>query len=904
MTTRSHKNLLFITLSLFSIIGYSYFAFAAAPLGGYNPGDTLNPDCAPGDVDCVVTLPSGGSGWSLNGNAGTTAGTNFIGTTDAQDFVVKTNGNQVALFGQNKNIVFGDSSIATGNYAIAFGTNSEATGNLSFAWGDKSHATAERSTAWGESYANGMMSTAFGSATADGGLATAWGDSNTSIGDNSTSFGKSNTASSFSETAIGLFSTNYGAISATSFSSTDRLFNIGNGINNGSRSDAFTILKNGQTGVGYDNFQNNTLDSLLQVNGPILSSSLSGSCSSLGSDADGKIVCGGGSGWSLTGNAGTTAGTNFIGTTDAQDFVIAANGNEMMRFLQDADLTSTNVLAVQLLGGTASGNASFAWSQGNATGIRSTAWSRAAASGIDSTAWGTQSIASGGHSTAWGDGSEASGSSATAFGLSNIASGDSTTVFGQGNFGRSHNEVVFGFNNVDYIPLDPFDNNQFDRLLAIGNGNAGVRNNAYTLFKDGSFAYNDDNFQNDTPGGSPQNMFYFNYGNHDGLGGVNTKSAIRLGSVQNDEWDINSVNTGDYSIALGFSNPACISGSSTAIASGQGSVAIGCATTASGRRAVAIGDGNQATGDNATAFGGSQNIAQGAGSVAFGQGVIASNNYETAFGTLNTIGINRLVTIGNGTGVGSESDAFTILSSDQTGIAIDNFEANTNGNIFQVGDGTTNIIGYVDDVTGNWVAVSDERKKDNITDLSYGLNELLQLRPTSFNYKRNNEHTIGFLAQQVLPIIPEAVYGTESEGYGMSYTTLTPVIVKAIQEMNLNITMLSDTARPNTWRDALIAWFESTTNGIRSLVVHDKICVDDQCLTKNDIQALLQLKDQQNNISNPPNPGSSDPIPNPDPDSGTPPSGDNSGDAPADDSNSQGPSDPGSNPTPDVPATE
>lgn len=35
--------------------------------------------------------------------------------------------------------------------------------------------------------------------------------------------------------------------------------------------------------------------------------------------------------WSLTGNSGTTAGTNFIGTTDAQDFVIKTNSTERIR---------------------------------------------------------------------------------------------------------------------------------------------------------------------------------------------------------------------------------------------------------------------------------------------------------------------------------------------------------------------------------------------------------------------------------------------------------------------------------------------------------------------------------------------------------------------------------------------
>ena len=37
--------------------------------------------------------------------------------------------------------------------------------------------------------------------------------------------------------------------------------------------------------------------------------------------------------WSLLGNAGTTAGTNFLGTTDAQDVVVKTNGVENMRIL-------------------------------------------------------------------------------------------------------------------------------------------------------------------------------------------------------------------------------------------------------------------------------------------------------------------------------------------------------------------------------------------------------------------------------------------------------------------------------------------------------------------------------------------------------------------------------------------
>jgi hypothetical protein len=46
-----------------------------------------------------------------------------------------------------------------------------------------------------------------------------------------------------------------------------------------------------------------------------------------------SIASGGSSGWAITGNAGTTPGTNYAGTSDANAFVIKTNGLERMRFL-------------------------------------------------------------------------------------------------------------------------------------------------------------------------------------------------------------------------------------------------------------------------------------------------------------------------------------------------------------------------------------------------------------------------------------------------------------------------------------------------------------------------------------------------------------------------------------------
>lgn len=45
--------------------------------------------------------------------------------------------------------------------------------------------------------------------------------------------------------------------------------------------------------------------------------------------------------WSLVGNSGTTAGTNFIGTTDAQDFIVKTNNTERERTYNTVDTNNT-----------------------------------------------------------------------------------------------------------------------------------------------------------------------------------------------------------------------------------------------------------------------------------------------------------------------------------------------------------------------------------------------------------------------------------------------------------------------------------------------------------------------------------------------------------------------------------
>lgn len=54
-----------LCLATLLFAGGAVSLFAAAPSGGYNPGDTLDPDCAPGDPDCFVTISTSGGGSSV-----------------------------------------------------------------------------------------------------------------------------------------------------------------------------------------------------------------------------------------------------------------------------------------------------------------------------------------------------------------------------------------------------------------------------------------------------------------------------------------------------------------------------------------------------------------------------------------------------------------------------------------------------------------------------------------------------------------------------------------------------------------------------------------------------------------------------------------------------------------------
>lgn len=107
---------------------------------------------------------------------------------------------------------------------------------------------------------------------------------------------------------------------------------------------------------------------------------------------------------------------------------------------------------------------------------------------------------------------------------------------------------------------------------------------------------------------------------------------------------------------------------------------------------------------------------------------------------------------------------------------------------------------FLGDTTHRWVRLyaqdasihtSDARLKTDIHDLDYGLEEILQIRPTSYRWKNKPEGPtkIGVIAQEIQKIIPEVVDvgDDEDQTLGVAYTDLIPVLINGMQEQQQQI---------------------------------------------------------------------------------------------------------------------
>lgn len=231
---------------------------------------------------------------------------------------VRMGGNHLGNAG-TESMAFGYGNEASGNYSHSVGYGNVTSGITS----GVSSGYLNKASATNANIGGGRYNNATNIETTIGG-----GKSNNALGSGSTvSGGIENSAYSYGEWTGGLYGKGYTADGIGNWVDTDRIFSIGNGRYENYRSNALTILKNGNAGFG--NTATVPTERIDVGDGAVRIRDIN----SLTGDKTDKFVVADPtgilkttnldflSGWNLIGNSGTVAGKNFIGTTDNADVV-------------------------------------------------------------------------------------------------------------------------------------------------------------------------------------------------------------------------------------------------------------------------------------------------------------------------------------------------------------------------------------------------------------------------------------------------------------------------------------------------------------------------------------------------------------------------------------------------------
>lgn len=153
---------------------------------------------------------------------------------------------------------------------------------------------------------------------------------------------------------------------------------------------------------------------------------------------------------------------------------------------------------------------------------------------------------------------------------------------------------------------------------------------------------------------------------------------------------------------------------------------------------------------------------------------------------------------------GEISNAGTPLSVNSTDSTVYKTEFKDNGTTrgfigassakaLSVGSSTGTEVVYADQsgnfyATGNLVATSDIRFKDDIRTIEHALEVVKALRGAWF--LKNGTPDIGFIAQEVNKVVPCLVYADENGYLSVAYANITALLVEAVKELSARVEQL------------------------------------------------------------------------------------------------------------------
>ena len=155
-----------------------------------------------------------------------------------------------------------------------------------------------------------------------------------------------------------------------------------------------------------------------------------------------------------------------------------------------------------------------------------------------------------------------------------------------------------------------------------------------------------------------------------------------------------------------------------------------------------------------------------------------------------TIASNRTFDIGAGTGVTVNSNDIAIGQDVATSadVRFDSIGVNT------AAPGTSGVIRAANDIVAFYS--SDERLKDNISNIPNALEKVESLRGVEFDWNDNQEvyegHDIGVIAQDVEKVLPEIVENRDNGYKAVKYEKLTAVLIEAVKELSARVKELEN----------------------------------------------------------------------------------------------------------------
>ncbi len=315
---------------------------------------------------------------------------------------------------------------------------------------------------------------------------------------------------------------------------------------------------------------------------------------------------------------------------------------------------------------------------------------------------------------------------------------------------------------------------------------------------------------------------------------------------------------GGWNTAVGVLSLARLTTGSNNVAIGTGA-GNGSATSAqsglTGSSLTFLGAGSTWTVDaisNATAVGAGASLAQ-------SNTVILGNNADVGIGT-STPGYK--LDVNNNTASSYTARFFNDGNDDNRyGILIQSgADTPSAGRWVQFNDGDGGDIGTVSLVTGTLTltTTSDERLKQNIVDTNIGLNNLMNIRVRDFSYIRDPGTQVhGFIAQELKEVYPDAVIvpSNPEDYWKVSYSQLTPLIVKSIQDLNIEFSEFTklDFSSENTLASKIKIFLSNAGNTLQeiytSILYADRVkthelCVGEVCVTESEFLNIVQSKSQ------------------------------------------------------------